>query len=126
MSRTLDDLERHAVRFWPATLTVLEQRASVLPRLIESQDKFIAILYVADASPIAWKDTLRAAADMPANLFLKHLIVLTDVGGEQLERLHASAIRSFSGSTMHFRWKTAEHVYNFQTLARKPAGRTKH
>lgn len=60
MPRDIDDLEAHAAKFWPTTLAQREQTTSIIPKLIESQEKFIGILYVADASPTAWRDVLRA------------------------------------------------------------------
>ncbi|MBI1831431.1 MAG: hypothetical protein HYR84_08275 [Planctomycetes bacterium] len=116
MPRSIDDLEGKAVRFWPTFLTEREQRTSVLPKLIESQEKFIGILYVADATPTAWKEVLAATAEMPANLFLKHLIVLSDVGGEKLKRFRTSVSRFFPDAVMHFRWKGTDTTYKFLSI----------
>lgn len=55
MARAVTDLEANAALFWPKQLSEREQRASIIPRLIETQEKFIGILYVADANPEAWK-----------------------------------------------------------------------
>ncbi|MGD0541572.1 MAG: hypothetical protein ABSB33_08645 [Tepidisphaeraceae bacterium] len=114
--RTIDDLEAHAETFWPTALAKREHKASIIPKLIESQEKFIGILYVADASPVAWKDVLRATEGMPANLFLKHLMVLSDVGGETLQRYRTNIRRFFPAGKMTFRWKDAQHVYKFQSI----------
>lgn len=116
MPRPIDDLEAHAVKFWPTALVQREQTASIIPKLIESQEKFIGVLYVADASPTAWKDVLRATDGMPVNLFLKHLIVLSDVGGEKLQRYRSGIHHFFPDGTMTFRWKDAEHTYSFCSL----------
>ncbi len=117
MPRDIDDLEAHAFKFWPAALSEREQSTSIIPKLIESQDKFIGILYVADASPVAWKDVLQATQGMPANLFLKHLIVLSDVGGEKLQRFRANINNLFPDETLTFQWRDNEHVYRFKSLA---------
>src|SRR5581483_7836886 len=95
MVRDLEDLERHAAKFWPPTLAGRERNASIIPKLIESQDKFISILFMADASPVAWKEALGTTRDLPGNLFLKHVIVLADVGGEKLQRFHRDLRRFF-------------------------------
>lgn len=116
MTRDITDLENHAFKFWPTTLTEREQTTSIIPKLIESQEKFIGILYVADAFPGAWKEVLRATDGMPANLFLKHLIVLSDVGGEKLQRFRTDIHNFFPDGTMTFHWKDNEHVYEFQSL----------
>lgn len=116
MPREIADLEAHAFKFWPTALAEREQSTSIVPALIESQEKFISILYVADASPVTWKDVLRATEGMPANLFLKHLIVLSDVGGEKLQRFRTEILNFYPNRRMTFRWKDAEHSYRFQSL----------
>lgn len=116
MPRDIDDLESHAAKFWPTALARREQTSSIIPMLIESQEKFIGILYVADASPTAWKDVLHATDQMPSNLFLKHLIVLSDVGGEKLQRFRTDIRSFFPDGVMTFRWKDADHTYTFQPL----------
>lgn len=116
MVRDIDDLENHALKFWPTALALREQTTSIIPKLIETQDKFIGILYVADASPLAWKTVLHATNGMPANLFLKHLIVLSDVGGEKLQRFHTETRNFFPDCKMTFQWKDTQHVYEFKSL----------
>ena len=116
MTRDIKDLENHALKFWPTAISEREQTTSIIPKLIESQEKFIGILYVADASPGAWKDVLQATDGMPANLFLKHLIVLSDVGGEKLQRFSTDIHKFFPDGKMTFIWKDAEYVYKFQSL----------
>ncbi len=116
MTRDINDLENHAFKFWPTVLTEREQTTSIIPKLIESQDKFIGILYVADALPVAWKDVLRATDGMPANLFLKHLMVLSDVGGEKLERFRTNILNFFPDGRMTFYWRDTEYIYEFQSL----------
>lgn len=114
--REIDDLEAHAFKFWPSALAQREQSSSIIPRLIESQEKFISILYVADASPVAWKDVLRATEGMPGNLFLKHLMVLSDVGGEKLQRYRNDVEKFFPRRAMKFHWRDAEYTYTFNSL----------
>lgn len=116
MTRNIDDLERNAFKFWPTAISTREQKTSIVPKLIESQEKFIGILYVADVSPLAWKDVLRVTDGMPANLFLKHLTVLSDVGGEKLQRFCADIRKFFPDGKMTFLWKDAEHIYEFKSL----------
>ncbi|MGI8965704.1 MAG: restriction endonuclease, partial [Limisphaerales bacterium] len=91
-----DELRKHASLFWPAELREQEAAASIIPLLIKTQDKFISILDVSDKSPDAWKDALKATSELPANLFLKHLMVLADVGGEHLKRLRPELEKIFS------------------------------
>jgi hypothetical protein len=112
---TSKDLRKRAALFWPAELTKREATNSILPLLLKSQDKFISLLTVADASPTAWKEVLRATADFPSNLFLKHLMILADVGGEPLKRIRPELARLFPKRKMHYRWRDADFEYTFQT-----------
>lgn len=104
------------MKFWPTALAQREQTTSIIPMLIESQEKFIGILYVADASPTAWKEVLAATSGMPGNLFLKHLIVLSDVGGEKLQRYRSNITTFFPEGKMTFHWQDAHHTYDFKSL----------
>lgn len=115
MPRSVDDLELHAAKFWPTVLARQEQSSSIIPKLLESQERFIGILYVADASPTAWKDVLQATDRMPANLFLKHVMVLSDVSGEKVQRYHKDIDTFFPTGAMTFRWKDTEYNYRFKT-----------
>ena len=86
MIRKLDDLEANALKFWPQSIAEVERNSSIIPRLIETQDKFISLLNIADSEPFAWKSVLASTKDLSSNLFLKHLMVLSDIGGEKLMR----------------------------------------
>lgn len=116
MVRDIDDLERSAFKFWPPVLSQREQTTSIIPKLIESQEKFIGILYVADAFPSAWKDALWTTEGMPANLFLKHLCVLSDIGGETIQRFRSEISSFFPNGKMTFHWRDEDHEYKFQSL----------
>jgi hypothetical protein len=118
MPRSVNDLEANAENFWPTRLAEREQEISILPKLIETQEKFIGILYVADGSPDAWKEVLNATTGMPGNLFLKHLIVLTDVGGEKLQRFRRNINTFFPKGKMNYVWKDRRYLYRFKSLAR--------
>jgi hypothetical protein len=117
--RNLEDLEKNALRFWPSNITEIERGLSIIPRLLETQDKFISVLNLADASPTAWKMALQTSETMPANLFLKHLIVLSDVGGERLMRFKKELALILIEQKMTFVWKGKQWDYVFQTLENK-------
>ena len=51
--RDLSDLEKNALKFWPTELAEQEKKSSIIPRLIETQDKFISLLNISDANPVA-------------------------------------------------------------------------
>ena len=114
--RDLKDLEDNALRHWPSEIIKQERNTSVIPKLIQSQDKFISILNVSDSSPYAWKDILSATSNMPSNLFLKHLMVLSDYGGEKVKKIKPEIKSMLNGSKMDFIWQGKEYQYKFKSL----------
>lgn len=114
--RDLINLENNALKFWPNELTEQEKNLSIIPKLIETQDKFISLLNISDASPTAWKETLNSTTSLPANLFLKHLVVLSDIGGEKLMRFKRELPNIFTDGNMNFTWNGNQYSYMFQTL----------
>jgi hypothetical protein len=87
--------------------------------LKETQDKFISLLNLSDANPFAWKINLNSSRSLSSNLFLKHLIVLSDVGGERLERFKNELQGIYKESIMEFIWDGNIYSYTFQTLNEK-------
>ena len=124
--RSYNDLKSQAVNFWPLDLAEKEKDASIIPRLLETQDKFISLLHVADSQPHAWKEILPETSQLPANLFLKHLMILSDIGGEKLQRFKTELPSIFGRHTMPFTWKGKPHEYVFKTLGSKSPWSNKH
>jgi hypothetical protein len=116
MPRDPAELERNAVKFWPKELAQQEQTTSILPTLLETQEKFIGVLYLADAAPNAWQEILRHTTGLPGNLFLKHLVVLADIGGERLQRYRKELPTWFPNGQMRYRWRDIDHNYTWQSL----------
>jgi len=117
MIRKLDDLEANALKFWPPKIAETERNSSIIPKLIETQDKFISLLNIANADPFAWQKVLDTTKDLSANLFLKHLMVLSDIGGEKLMRFKKELPKIFESDTMKFAWNAKNYSYKFQTLS---------
>lgn len=117
--RNLSELESNALKWWPEQISGIERDASIIPKLIETQDKFISLLNIADAAPFAWKNVLSNSRKLSANLFLKHLIVLSDIGGEKLMRFKKELPQIFLDSVMEFIWNDSSYTYNFQSLTDK-------
>ena len=109
-------LHSNALNFWPDELAQKEKKSSVIPLLIKTQDKFISLLNISDSSPVAWVRTLKSSKSISANLFLKHLIVLSDVGGERLMRYKNELNNFFPKSEMLFSWEGRKYKYIFKTL----------
>jgi hypothetical protein len=116
MIRQLSDLEQNALKFWPEQIAAQERNSSIIPKLIETQDKFISLLNFADASPFVWKDALKTSGTLTANLFLKHLLVLSDIGGERLMRFKKELPPLFPTNFMIFTWQNLQYQYFWQSL----------
>jgi hypothetical protein len=113
--RTLDQLRELASMFWPQELSEQEAKMSVIPKLLETQDDFIAILSV----PVAGVDKLFQVIEsstFPANLFLKHLVVLSDFSGEMLQRINAQFRGLFPNGELIYLWNGEERSYQFNRL----------
>ena len=116
--RDIIDLESNALKFWPSDIADKEKDSSIIPKLIETQDKFISLLNISDATPFKWKDTLISSKSLSGNLFLKHMIVLSDVGGEKLMRFKIE-LPNILGEEMNFIWEGNDYSYKFHTISEK-------
>ena len=113
--RTVEDLRELASLFWPEELSRREADISIIPQLLQTQDDFIAILSV----PVAGIEKLfevLAASNLPANQFLKHLVVLADFGGEMLQRVNAQAHSLFPDKAFAYLWHGEERTFQFRQL----------
>jgi hypothetical protein len=113
--RTIEELRQVASIFWPAELSREAFERSVVPRLLATQEQFIAILNV----PVTDITTVFEVIDLstfPPNLFLKHLTVLTDFGGEMLQRVNQFYDVLFPAGKMEYRWGEETSTYVFQSL----------
>ena len=77
--RTYEELEQVASKFWPAELSELESKISVIPLLLKTQDQFIALLSVPSKSLEKLFEIVESST-LKLNLFLKHLVILADFG----------------------------------------------
>lgn len=118
--RTPEELKERASLFWPKELTGQEASSSVLPLLLETQDHFLSLLCVADAGPDAWKDALKTTGTLKPSIFLKHLMVLTDVGGELLKRLSPQMKSFFANGEMEYVWQGKYYRYKFRASLNSP------
>lgn len=67
-ARTLAELKEKAILFWSREIIEREASVSVLPMLLETQDKFISILNLADSSPTSWKAIVKASEEIDGML----------------------------------------------------------
>lgn len=132
--KTLQDLEKVAIKWWPKDLEAEVAKSSVIPLLLQTQDQFIAALKLSGKSPEQIFDVINAS-HWPANLFLKHLAVLADYGGELIKRLGNEFEDIFpldvkmkiktKGRQLDYVFAGKEHHYVFKALPVKALSNTK-
>lgn len=118
--RSVPELQDVAVMWWPEELREKNALVNVLPLLLRTQDDFLALLSLCKKDPFQIFDLVDVAR-FPGNLFLKHLIVLTDYGGEPIQRLGRSFHDIFNCNQdkeffMEFSWNGKTYKYTFQEL----------
>ena len=93
LNKDIHQLEKTAIKWWPIEIQELAQQISIIPKLLATHDRFISILKLSDPNePKSIFDVIRAS-NFPANVFVKHLSILTDFGGELLKRLSNTSRR---------------------------------
>lgn len=118
-TRTIDDLQEHAVMWWPQHIVTATTNQVDLGRLLTTQADFLSLLTLAKGKPFKIFDLIEVA-EFPANLFLKHLVILTDFGGEPIKRLGRSFTNIFPQDNgryfFDFEWLDKRHRYHFQKM----------
>jgi len=114
MPLTLEELKSDAVKYWPQSIMEEVVKINPVPLLLETQDKFISILKCADRTPLSWQNILETSSELPPNLFLKHLMVLADVGGEKLQRYSKDLNNLFPTGKFKFGWRGNFYTYKFK------------
>ncbi len=112
--RTVEELKKNAVIYWPSEIAEKERNSSIIPLLLATQDHFISVLHLADKDPYTWTQFLSLTDALYPNLFLKHLCILSDIGGESLKRFATELPREFGNENFRFifRDKVYEHEMN--------------
>jgi len=114
--RTIDELEPHACKWWPKEVRDEAQQISVLQTLLDSQEKFISILKLANKDSHETIFNLIDAASFSYSLFLKHLVVLVDFGSEPLQRVNKDFLSLFPNSTLVYDVGNGKTEYKFTAL----------
>ena len=114
--RSVEELETKACKWWPTSLVEIEAESSIIPTLIRTQDQFISILTLADSNNPDTVFDVMEAAHFPANLFFKHLMVLTDFGSEPLQRINRDFRSYFPEGKLIFAIDGNEMSYSFSAL----------
>jgi hypothetical protein len=84
--------------------------------LLRTQDGFISILTLADSLNVESVFNIMEASKYAANMFLKHLMVLTDFGSEPLQRINRDFFNYFKDKEMRYSMDGEERVYHFSAL----------
>lgn len=117
--RNIEELESNAVLWWPDHLSQANAVVSIIPKLLQTQDDFLKIISLSKESPFQVFDIL-TASKFPANLFLKHLCVLADYGGEPIQRLGRAFASIFQSGkdkySIAFVWESNNYTYEFKSL----------
>ena len=116
--RSYKELEKVASKFWSSELSDQEARLSVIPLLLQTQDQFISILSVEVYDLDNLFDVVHAST-LPTNLFVKHLVVLADLGGEPLQRISSEFQNIFPQHRLNYSWRGEKRFYDFRALPYK-------
>lgn len=114
--RTIDELETYACKWWPKEVRDEAQQVSILQTLLDTQEKFISILKLANRENAESIFNLIDAADFSYTLFLKHLVVLVDFGGEPLQRVNNNFASLFPDGILVYDIGTGRKEYRFTKL----------
>ena len=112
-AKNIKELEKTACKFWPDDIQKRVIAENPIQQLVDTQDIFLSILKCADSSPFAWLEAAKVSTLAP-NVFVKHLMVLSDVGGENLKRFNRDFKNLFPSKCFKFGWKGGEYEYKFR------------
>jgi hypothetical protein len=113
--RTFEQLEQAASKFWPSELSDMEAKVSIIPMLLKTQDAFISVIGTG-APTLKRLFAVVKASGVQANLFLKHLVILADYGGEMLQRVSNEYSTLFPRGVLNYIWHGKRHTYSFKAL----------
>ena len=114
--RTMAELEKYACLWWPKEIREYADRFSILQTLLDTQEKFISILKLSNPNVANSIFDIIQASGFSIKCFLKHLMLLTDVGAEPLQRLNANFNQLFPEGRMVYSIGDSKHSYTFCKL----------
>jgi hypothetical protein len=113
--RTVEEIRELASMFWPSDLSQKEAEISVIPKLIETQEQFIAIISIA-VSDLSGLFQIVDSSRLSANMFLKHLVVIADFGGEMIKRVNGQFDSLFPLKRLDYIWNLQTYSYPLKSL----------
>lgn len=114
--RSVKELEKVGCKWWPKDVRDEAMKVSILQYLLDSQEKFISLLTLADKNKPEKLFNLLDASDFQYHLFLKHLALLTDVGSEPLQRFNTTFKELFPDNELEYMLGRKKYVYKFSVL----------
>ena len=114
-NRILEELRLHAVLHWPDEILTAAEEVGTLLLLLKTQDAFISILKVASKEPLSWKVVVDSSSQLSGSLFLKHLMVLSDLGGEALNKLLPLS-KYIPADKLAFNWNGKPFIYRLKEI----------
>lgn len=117
--RTIEDLKKVGSKWWPKEVREEAMKNSILQLLLDTQEKFISLLILAETNNPKKLFDLIDASPLEYHVFLKHLILLTDVGSEQLQRFNASLCELFPDGVLTYTIGKKSSSYKFEALPTK-------
>ena len=108
--RTMAELEKYACKWWPKEIREYADKLSILQILLDTQDKFISILKLTNANDFNSIFDIIKASGFSIKCFLKHLMILTDVGAEPLQRLNTNFDELYTLNGRTLKMETTEQV----------------
>lgn len=127
-NRTVEELQAVASMWWPQEIKAIAAEVVDLPRLLDTQAEFLSVLTLSKRDAFKVFELIQTS-EFPANLFLKHLVILTDFGGEPIKRLGKSFDLIFphdeQGYYFNFDWMGKTYNYRFEAMPVKSLSNTK-
>ena len=117
--RSIKELEQVGSKWWPKEVREEAMKVSILQYLLDTQETFISLLTIADRNKPEKLFDLIEASSFEYHLFLKHLILLTDVGSEPIQRFNSSFTELFPDGKLIYSIDKQEHCYKFVGLPTK-------
>jgi hypothetical protein len=116
--RTPQELELHATKFWSPEISRAVSDASEIPLLLSTQEQFFGILAIPVANIEGVLNVLEAST-FPANLFVKHLMVLANFGNEPFKRTSREFTSLFPDGLLDYIWNGMTQQYRFRAAPGK-------
>jgi len=114
-AKNIEELKKTACLYWPTYLSDVVAEISSIPILIKTQEQFLSILKSSDKEPKSWLYTLQKSSTLSSNIFLKHLMVLSDIGGERLQRISKDFEIIFHDNKIDFIWNSKKYSHQFSS-----------